>query len=658
MRLSTIPGMGAALRWGIRAVVVGCVVLFTLTTGIPNAIANPGDGGLVADSPSLSLAAINGDTDIALYGLQSTQTVSIPVPPGLSPAALNAVAELPPGVTAGSISVTQGNRQVSRIELPPVQAPVSIPLTGAEVVGNALTVLLRGQLVPPGDYCLQDAAIPLRLADATVAFTGREIPPTTVADFLPPILQKLTIYLPDVPSRTESSAALRLTTAVVARYGKRLDVDVVPLPRDSAAPAPPPAPFERQIVVREGPGPGVSLDSAVDVPTLYVTGSGNELTNQIRMLTADLSRLAVASKAVAGPLRTSPQLPPDTTTIRDLGQNGVNATALKPQVSVALDQTRLGRPVHDVRVQLKGSYTPLPENVGGQIVASVGGHTVDHWPADSSGTIDRWVNVPDELLQRYTNLNVAVDITGDTGPCGRFQPVTLTIDGGTVVQSSAADPPSPAGFQSLPQALLPRTQVGIGADAFADTERAATILEGLQRLSALPIDTDVVSMQDALDSASPAVLIAADGWSDDRVSLPVALGASTLDVQRLATDGEKTTLELDPGQQIGSLQTVVDGERTMLIATSNGSAGQLDSLLNWLDQDQMRWSRLTGTAVLAAPDHEPVTVDSDAPRSVSAVAAGKEGPPWPWLAAGTAAVAVGLLVALYLIRRRRRPASR
>jgi hypothetical protein len=649
--------MGAILRSGIRAGIAACAGLLMLTTTLPGvAIGDPGVGGLLADSPSLSLAAIGGDTDIALYGLQSTQTVTFPVPPGLTPAALNAVVELPPGVNTGSISVTQDNRTVSRIDLPPAnQAPVSIPLAGAEVVGNAITMLLRGQLIPPQGYCLLDTAIPLRLNNATIAFTGREIAPRTVADFLPPILQKLTIFIPAAPSRVESDAAIRLTTAVVARYGKQqLDVEVAPIPGEPTAPTVPPGPFERQIVVREGPGGAVSLDNSVDVPTLSVTGSGNELANQIRLLTADLSRLAIASKAVAGPLRTSPQLPRDTTTIRDLGQDGVNATALKPQVSVALDQTRLGRPVQDVRVQLKGSYTPLPANVGGQVVASVGGQTVDRWPTDASGTIDRWVSVPDELLQRYTNLNVSVDITGDTGPCGRFQPVTLTIDGASTVQSSASSRPSPAGFQALPQALMPRTQIGIGADVFADTVRAATIMEGLQRLSALPLDSEVVPLQEATKSMSPALLISADGWNDDGIVLPVVARAdSTLAVQRLANDGEPTTLALDPGQQLGSLQTVVDGDRTVLVATSNGAAAQLDSLLNWLDQDRMRWSQLRGTAVVAAPDREPVAVDSSPPRSVTLQPEPKDSRRWVWLGAGAAGVATALAAGLLMIRRRR-----
>src|SRR5439155_19593691 len=140
-----------------------------------------------------------------------------------------------------------------------------------------------------------------------------------------------------------------------------------------------------------------------------------------------------------------------------------------------------------------GSYTPLPSSVGGQVVAAVGGATINSWPADSTGIIDRWVDIPDRLLQRYINLGVAINITGNTGRCGEFQPITLTIDGDSPVQSSLAKPPVPKGFQALPQALMPRVQIGT-SDKFDDTRRAVAILVGLQRLSARPIDTVVPSL--------------------------------------------------------------------------------------------------------------------------------------------------------------------
>ncbi len=102
------------------------------------------------------------------------------------------------------------------------------------------------------------------------------------------------------------------------------------------------------------------------------------------------------------------------------------------------------------------------------------------------------------------------------------------------------------------------------------------IMEGLQRLSALPLDAEVIPLKDATASSAPALLISAAGWNDAHIALPVGAGAdSTLDVQRLADDGQATTLQLDPGQQLGSLQTVVKDGRPLMIATSNDAAAEL-----------------------------------------------------------------------------------
>jgi hypothetical protein len=619
-------------------------MLLAATTFAP-AAAQPAEPEEVVDTSTLSLPTLGLEPDISLYGLAGMQTVTFPVPAGLAPEALTAMVELPPFVRAGSIVVTQDNRTISRVDLPPDGAPVSIPLAGAEIVENAVTVLLRAQLLPVDDYCLYDPTIPLRLVDAALTYDGVEAVPEIVADFLPPVLEGLTIFLPENPSRAESDAAVRLTTAVVARYGaQNTDVDVEPLRGQMPASRP----FERHIVVREGPDAGVSLQGADGVPALLISGSANDLVNQARLLGSDISRLALASKAVAGPIKSSPQLPADVTTIRDLGQPGVNATALKPQVSVGLDQTRLGRPVKDVRVHLKGSYTPLPAGIGGQIVVAIDGQTVDRWPIEPSGVINRWIAVPDDMLQRYTNLGVAVDISGNTGRCGEFQPVTLTIDGATVVESRLADPPAPAGFQSLPQAIMPRVLVGVG-DGLADTRRAVTIVEGLQRLSALPIDAEVVPLDEARTAELPAVVVAPDGW--DGPPLPVGSGTDNeLAVQR--ADGEPTTLRLDPALRFGSLQTRVEDGRTVVVATSNGDAGQLDSLLAWLDADPLRWSRLSGVAVLAPAGQDPVTVPAEAnpPASSTDSASGST---TVWVAASAVVAAAAALAGWLVVRRRR-----
>jgi hypothetical protein len=594
---------------------------------------------------------------LSFYGNQGTAALTIPVPPGLVPAALNATVELPVNVGSGTLTVTQDDRTIARVPLSAVdQAPISIPLAGAEIIDNAMTVTLRTYLVPLEGYCL-DPTNPLRLTNGAVAFAGGEAPPLSVSDFLPPVLRKLTIAIPATPSRTESDAAVRLSAAIVARYARQsTTVTVVSL----AAPLPPAAPFERKIVIQQGQEAGLTLlPGDGPIPRLRISGSENELTNQARLLSADVSRLAMSSKAVVGPLKDAPQLPGNVTTLRSLGQPVVSAVALAPQVAIGLDQTRMGRSAHDVRVHLEGSYTPIPNSISARLVAVVGGETIDRWPSDNTGVIDRWVSVPDRLLERYTTLGVSLDIAGNTGRCGEFQPLTLTIDGDSVVSSEPAVPPVPGGFQSLPQALMPQVQIGIGADAFADTVRAAAIVVGLQRMSALPLDTIVTDVQTAMGSRGPAIIIAADGWDHPEIALPLTAtkGAMTIEgidsgaVDADNADGKPITLTLDPELRYGSLQSFFDGRRSLLVATSNAAPGQLDELLRWLAADTRRWPRMEGIALVSAPGRAPVAIR---PQAGIAEATATSGGPSAagWVAGGIAAVA--LLGSAFIFWRRSR----
>jgi hypothetical protein len=259
------------------------------------------------------------------------------------------------------------------------------------------------------------------------------------------------------------------------------------------------------------------------------------------------------------------------------------------------------------------------------------------------------------VLQRYTTLTVAVDITGNTGRCGEFQPLTLTVADDSAVESVRANPPVPVGFQSMPQALMPNVQVGIGPDALADTARAVALITGLQRISALPIDTTVVSIDEALASTSPAIVISADGWTHPEVELPVTGSSDQVDtIEGFDDDGNPATLTLAPGFRFGSLQTVFDGNRSLLIATSTGAPNQLDGLLTWLNGDIQRWSRLSGVAILAPPDRPPVIVAAPSERQAAITQARGPGHTWWYVGAGViGAVAVAAVLMVLLSRRRR-----
>lgn len=603
--------------------------------------------------PVVSLVDMGTVAPLAFYGDHGTAELTFPVPLGLLPTALKATVELPVNVRIGTMTVMQQERTIARVPLPATdQEPVVIPLAGAVIVDNAVTVTLRTYLVPEAGYCL-DPTNPLRLVNASVEFAGTEAAPTVVADFLPPILRRLTIAIPAKPSTAESDAAVRLAAAVTARYGQQpTAVTIVPL-----GPALPPAGlFERQIIIQGGSDLGLMLQPVPGaLPNLMISGPDNELTNQSRLLASDTARLALSSKAVVGPLKSSPQLAGDTTTLSALGQPVVSAVALAPQVALGIDQTRIGRPVRDVRVRLIGSYTPPPNSVSARLVAIVGGETVDTWQSEGTGLIDRWISVPDRLLQRYTTLGISLNIAGNTGRCGEFQPLTLTINGDSVVQTKPAVPPTPAGLQSLPQALMPRTVIGIAPESFDDTVRATALAVAMQRLSALPFDTVVTGIEDALATRGPAIVIDAGGWNHPEAPLPVSADGGRLTLDVVAGAGQSpVTLTLDPRLRYGTLQAFHDGGRSLLVATSNGAPEQLDALLRWMSADPRRWSRLDGAAVISAPGQEPVVVGAASASASASAAPALDGGAGALWAAGAVVVVAAVGTVLIALRSRRR----
>ncbi|HEX9833561.1 MAG TPA: hypothetical protein VGA66_10835, partial [Mycobacterium sp.] len=539
------------------------VVAFTAAVAMlmliaPPADAQPDDGPAPAVATTLSLADVGSETTLWLYGDTGSTTFSFPAPVGLNPETLNATLNLPFRMRSGTLSVTQGDRLISKVDLPPTDfAPMVIPLNSVEVADDSVTVTLRHTALAEDGFCL-DQENPIGLSNASITYSGTELAPTTVADFLPSIVRTLTIGVPDPPSQAESDAAVQLAAALRNRYRNQApQVVLVPLANNVITIDGPPQPMERRIIIKEGLDNGLSLSGGPDAQ-LLISGPPDELTTQTRLLTDPSLSMAVSTKVVADKLRFNPVLPGDSTTLAQLGQPTLSNVGVAPQVGIALDQTRFGHSTQGTRVHVMGSHTPVPAEVGARMTASIDDEIFDSWPSGADGNIDHWINVPDRLVARYTNLVVGVDTSGDFGRCTEFRPITLTINGSTVVESTIAAPPIPPGFLSMPQALMPRIRVGINENNFADTARATQIVVGLQRLSVVPLLTEVSSLQEAIDGTDPAVLISADGWSNEKITLPVSDKDQRLTLVGLNGDDQESTLALDPGIRFGSLQTVVD----------------------------------------------------------------------------------------------------
>lgn len=608
-------------------------------------VAPPGD--VVFGTQTLGF----GDT-VAFRGHSDTATLTVPVPDGLRPAALDTTVQMPANVARGWIDVQSQGLLLARIDLPAAGTlvPVSLPLDAAPIADRAVTVTLTLHLLPFDGICPEDwtdRSVVLR--DGRVRYTGAATPPAVVADFLPPILESLELALPADPTPAESATALDLTAAVTVQYtGRPLRVTVQTLPGDDAVPPAPAGPFTRQIAIVETDGDGAA--TLVQVPgggpALAVTGDADALRNQARLITSDISSVAVASAATVGTLGRPPRLSPDATTLAELGLGALTDTGVGVvEVPLGIDQTRLGRPSHNLRINLQGSYTPLPTTEGGLVSVTVGDTVVDSWPADASGRLDRWITVPDNVLGRTTDVVVSLRATGGTHQCGLQQPMTLTVDAGSRVTTEPADPPLPGGFRSLPQALLPKVNVAATEAGIADTARAVALVAGLQSLTSVPLDPDWVSVDEAATGGTPAIVVAADGRVPDTLELPLAgTQGRTLDLLDPAT-GNATTVTFPTDIEFASLQVARDGDRTVLVAAATEVPAELDRTLGWLAAPPQRWAELDGDVLFTTADRDPVELALTDPAAEPGTQESL-GRTTGWvLAGGLALLAVGLVAA-------------
>ena len=127
---------------------------------------------------------------------------------------------------------------------------------GAEIVDNAVTVVLRSYLLPVDGYCLYDPDDPAAAhRHPSVTYDGIEAATGDVADFLPPVLQQLTIFL----ARAPSQSGVRCRGAARRRDRGALRQAAIQMSRCCRLAAPAVAawrrsqPLERQIVIAEGP---------------------------------------------------------------------------------------------------------------------------------------------------------------------------------------------------------------------------------------------------------------------------------------------------------------------------------------------------------------------------------------------------------------------
>ncbi|MFC9515585.1 hypothetical protein ACFTSD_07655 [Nocardiaceae bacterium NPDC056970] len=642
-----------APRRRLATLVTGTLVaVAALLPGVGTASAQDSDDTTVGTGQSVPFSELGRPADLQFVSDSAPVTVTLPVPDGLQARRLTGTLTTPMDFRQGWLEVRSDGRVVQRVEIPAANEegiPLSVPLDGLPVTDRSVTLTITSHYIPIDNRCYDRSQFaPLTLRDATVDYAGTERQPASPAEFLPPILRKLTIYVADPSSAAEQNAALTLSTAVVNHYGNQpTRVEVTQAPA-GGVPSVAPALFERSIAVAGASEARIGLEpTPAGAPVLRITGNETALSSQVDLFVANLDGYAAASRAIAAPDVKVPEVAQDVVSLEQLKIGSLTASGLNHiEVPIEVNQTQLGRPIRDLSAHLFGTYVPLPPSRSGILTVSLGGTQLASAPLDSSGKFDVRADVPNNLLSRFMTLTVALDITGDF-QCGTSDASSLTVDPRSTVASHLASPPLPGGFASLPQTLLPTVDVGLGDNGLGDLRRANQLLVQMQHSSYLPLQPRVRPLTEAATDTLPAILVAADGNLPQSVRQPLA----SADPALLALQGVAGTTPY------GTLQVIEQGNRTVVLATSNGEPRDLDALLGWLDADPSQFPRLTGDVLIGPRDAQPFAIgvkvtdvaaqadaEEDSGIGTGAIVA---------IVAGTAVLAVIVVGATVWLRRRR-----
>lgn len=611
-----------------------------------------------ADQPAAVTLAWRtlGVNDGLYLGPDSPTTVSVPVPPGLTATRLQGTMQAPMNVDAGFLEIADGNGTLlASIPVPPAatappQTPLDIDISAARARASsvALTFTLRATDNRDG-FCGPLQQLPL--SGLTTVFTGVEAPPTTVATFFPPVLQRVSIYTPTDADTAEQQSVLTMVSTLTRLYHNQpLAVDVVTQPR--GATPPPAGEFARTVVVESGGTAGLSVDGAGNPDVrLRVSGRGDELTTQVGLLVNQLQTLVQTPAARVDQAGAIPAVSGDTLTFDQLKITGKTDVLRTGTLSVGVDRSALGNGrVNGVTVHLLADYTPVPTDDAASVVIRSNDRVLYRAALNDSGRLDATFDIGGRALTQYLTLDMALVYTPHQ-TCGPLiAPITFQVDPKSTLTLHRGGPPM-SGFTALPSEFSPSFMVAMDGSDPGQLVDAARVINAIARQTSYQLTPQVVDLKTAADSRSGALIVAKSAAiADTTLNPPVGGDATTVDI------GLPTELKADIADGLGSIQVFGDQphDRTVVLVTTTDDWRLIDPLLDYIDAQPGGWSALTGDVLAAGAAGVPtnVTVRDVASESAEAPAAATQKSWVPLAVAAAAILAVATVGAVLLTRRR------
>ena len=651
------PHRRAAIRRGAGAAVsLMLSLLLVVALGSPSAHGEPLNSEPGADNEvTLPWPALGVADSMTLLGANTAQEFSLPVAAGLTPVRLRGLIHAPVDFGPGFVEITDGaGRFLATVDLPevtPQQAvvPFDVDIAATQVAES--TVRLSFTVRQPGIDAEQRCGLgeSVEISDLSMLFAGTEAAPTTIAEFFPPVLQRLTIYTPIEADDSEAQAVLTLASAVARTYGTQNPA--ITVVKQTRGATPPPAPqFTRAVVVESGDAGIALVNSNQPDVFLRVTGRGGQLSDQASLMVNQLQSLAQGPTVRVEQPGSDAGPQTDEFTFEELNLSGEASVLRTADLTVGVDRAALGADrVDGMTVNLKAAHTPVADLDTATVMVSVNGQAVYSAPLGSSGELDATFDVPGVVLRQRIGMEFALTYSPRQLCNPMIAPLTFQLDPQSTVTVRRGGP-TPGGFDAVPSALSPEFLVAMDGTSPDQLDYAAQVVADIARLTSTPLTPRVVAVNDAADAETGA-LIVANASTLQQTSLRPPVGGESAAVQVDLPEA----LRADIPNGLGSIQVFADEsrDRTVVLVSTSGAWSLLDPLFGYIDAQPDNWSSLQGN-VVAAGEGGTVTnlavgvEDAEPPVAQDAQA-------WPvWVAIAGVVVLGLLLVAITLLTRHRK----
>ncbi len=523
-----------------------------------------------------------------------------------------------------AVSVTSSNLDIGLL----AQAPSAIASGGP----RTFAVSARPEADSPSDPYVAFSArtttgtacpvsSPAQIDSISIVAEGNPTPPSSLADFFPPFLDRLVLRLDptrNIDERT-AQAVLNLTTFVVQKWpNARVIVANGPLSL---------SPYDRQIYFEDGDRGSLSLRERGEFGSgLVLAGPHNKIDKIAEFVaSSDFTASLVRTLTTDGKVYALPEIG-HTLTIGDLRGSALTVKGIGTvEQVIPLTQAQLGGQISSISVNISGvaqtagsGNMSIQLRANGQILAST--RVANEEPFNVKGTIARSTLRRDNVITiRATEVSTgllanekssdkpSVDSSvgrssqspandSDAGvrssdatdsifniqgcPSGRHE-VTMQLDPGSVFDASIGRGLA-AGFERFPQALLPRFDLRFSALTVDELRAAVESIQLLQSISVPRLVPEVFGPNRKHSPGRPTFYVGPTTAELEKLKAPILppMTAST-------TNEAQTALEGFAG----------NGDDHVALVT-NGKAGLLVETLLEPTNDPAGWRSLKGDVLI------------------------------------------------------------